>query len=89
MGGTAEAAVQKIIYNRCLNFGDGLMLKAQLAGGAALSRYGREEGTARRAPTAQAGSLRYQCFAEQASRLLSPFSQRKQKTNYLMQDMII
>ena len=36
------------------------MLKAQMAGGAALSRYGGEEGTARRAPTEQAGSLRYQ-----------------------------
>ena len=52
------------------------MLKAQMAGCASLSRYGREEGTARRAPTAQAGSLCYQCFAEQARRLLPPFSQK-------------
>ena len=34
------------------------------------------------------GSLRYQSFSEQAGRLV-PFFNRKQKTNYLMQDTII
>ena len=38
--------------------------------------------------TAQAGSLRYQPFSEQAKRLLQLFF-RKQKTSYLMQGTII